>query len=440
MGIAGSTCTDNKSCLSGVCKGSHCCVSTDQISSCVECEPSGECIRCEDGSYLSHSFEHAKCLTKMTDGATCSSDNICISGTSRGSNCCGNKGLSTGCIDCDSMNGGCEKCAEGFDLVDSECHPTKEDEDNQGNDENSDSSSSHGENIDDDSSSSGIVDNDSSNEEESDSEGYGDDGYDGYGEDKDEAEVFRCEDKAAEAAAGWMGVLASDMTREDKALLKSAGAKTILSNSLDLCMKNATSKFATRGNSAQTQREHCAEVARKETALALGEEDDEFTNFEFKQLQEEKAREALAETAEECMKEIKAGYESGAYTVGSNEAREKKLACDDRARNAAKTVLGLTTSSSEDETDPDDDTFSETEFKDMQNAAMENNLRDRLRNCMEGIAESGSVTGDKTDECEREAKLAAQADLGVDENYMTDDEKLEFELDYQQKKRAGASR
>ena len=132
--------------------------------------------------------------------------------------------------------------------------------------------------------------------------------------DDDDAEMLRCENKAAEAASGWMGLLASDMTWEDKAYLKNAGAKNVLSDSLDSCIEGISSSLSPTSvaGDTQAQRDRCKEVARKETALALGVNEEDFSELDFKQLQRDEARDAASEIGKECMEHIMTGYKSGA--------------------------------------------------------------------------------------------------------------------------------
>ena len=66
------------------------------------------------------------CLTpsKTSDGGSCSSPSQCTSGVCRGSNCCGSKGRSTGCTDCDS-DGDCDTCSSGYTNSNYQCVASK---------------------------------------------------------------------------------------------------------------------------------------------------------------------------------------------------------------------------------------------------------------------------------------------------------------------------
>ena len=65
-----------------------------------------------------------KAPTQMSDGGSCYSSSQCDSGVCRGGNCCGSKGRSTGCTDCDS-DGDCSTCSSGYTNSNYQCVASK---------------------------------------------------------------------------------------------------------------------------------------------------------------------------------------------------------------------------------------------------------------------------------------------------------------------------
>ena len=59
-----------------------------------------------------------------SDGRSCSSSSQCNSRVCRGGNCCGSKGRSTGCTDCDS-DGDCSTCSSGYTNSNYQCVASK---------------------------------------------------------------------------------------------------------------------------------------------------------------------------------------------------------------------------------------------------------------------------------------------------------------------------
>ena len=111
----GRSCSSSSQCNSRVCRGGNCCGSKGRSTGCTDCDSYGHCSTCSSG-YIKSSD---KCL--KSDGGSCSSSSQCMpqywvyasSGVCRGGNCCGPKGRSTGCTDCDS-DGDCSTCSSGY--------------------------------------------------------------------------------------------------------------------------------------------------------------------------------------------------------------------------------------------------------------------------------------------------------------------------------------
>ena len=129
----GATCSSSSSCKSGVCRGGNCCMSKIGPG-CTDCTTSyygGNCLTCSSGYTLVIDTGQAhlggtsgQCVAKTSDGEWCSSSSQCASGVCRGGNCCGSKGRSTGCTDCDS-DGDCSTCSSGYTKSSYQCVASK---------------------------------------------------------------------------------------------------------------------------------------------------------------------------------------------------------------------------------------------------------------------------------------------------------------------------
>lgn len=78
-----------------------------------------------DGQYIdqaSYTCKSCSVATPTPGGGSCTSDIECSSGVCRGGKCCGPKGQSTGCSDCDS-DGECSICSSGYTKTNNECFP-----------------------------------------------------------------------------------------------------------------------------------------------------------------------------------------------------------------------------------------------------------------------------------------------------------------------------
>ena len=107
---------------SGYCPGfpsSSCSYVGTNCKSCYCNHP--DAIDGQDGAYCTSA---SKCCdaTPTPGGGSCSSDIECSSGVCRGGKCCGPKGQSTGCSDCDS-DGECSICSSGYTKTNNECFP-----------------------------------------------------------------------------------------------------------------------------------------------------------------------------------------------------------------------------------------------------------------------------------------------------------------------------
>ena len=111
----GAVCTSIGDCTSGVCRGGNCCGPKGRSRSCTDCDTVGDCSVCSSGHTLTSSGE---CVGSISDGGTCSSSSQCISGICQGSHCC--KGRSGGCTGCNSA-GDCSVCSSAHTLTGSQC-------------------------------------------------------------------------------------------------------------------------------------------------------------------------------------------------------------------------------------------------------------------------------------------------------------------------------
>ena len=103
----GGSCQQNSQCKSGVCRGGICCGARGRSMGCTACDVTGDCSTCSSG----YTLTSGQC--SRWNGGSCSSSSQCTSGVCRGGNCCGSKGRSTGCTDCDS-DGDCSTCSSGY--------------------------------------------------------------------------------------------------------------------------------------------------------------------------------------------------------------------------------------------------------------------------------------------------------------------------------------
>eukprot|EP00055_Hartaetosiga_balthica_P014532 m.79944 g.79944 ORF g.79944 m.79944 type:complete len:470 (-) comp8616_c8_seq2:753-2162(-) len=114
--VAGATCNVDAHCASGKCREGNCCNATLYTSSCRACSSMGACTRCSGGFEL----KNGMCSELSVDGVACTTNDECSSKDCRGGRCCGAKGQSTGCLECD-QDGECNACDTSFNRVLFEC-------------------------------------------------------------------------------------------------------------------------------------------------------------------------------------------------------------------------------------------------------------------------------------------------------------------------------
>ena len=146
---SGGTCTST----AGQCSSSYRCTCPSYLTKTTESHSGGSCYACRSASdlhcpnkatgtcsssyqctcpsYLTKTREshsggtcYACSSQQKSDGGTCSSSSSCSSSVCRGGNCCGPKGRSTGCTDCDS-DGDCSTCSSGYTKTSYQCYPSK---------------------------------------------------------------------------------------------------------------------------------------------------------------------------------------------------------------------------------------------------------------------------------------------------------------------------
>ena len=81
----GQACTTNTQCKSGDCRGGNCCGSKGRSSGCTDCNSDGDCFSCSP-SYYKSAYQ---CFSKKSDGSTCDNDGQCDRGDCHGGRCCG---------------------------------------------------------------------------------------------------------------------------------------------------------------------------------------------------------------------------------------------------------------------------------------------------------------------------------------------------------------
>ena len=141
----GGVCAADTECKSGVCAGGRCCNADGQSEGCVACTVSGNCQTCGEGFLkrgascidacectpgctdgecdcgtcqaceAAYFMLAGRCNPKVSNGAQCTSDSECASGSCAGGNCCDVAANAPGCTDC-NFRGLCEGCAEGYTL------------------------------------------------------------------------------------------------------------------------------------------------------------------------------------------------------------------------------------------------------------------------------------------------------------------------------------
>ena len=141
----GNSCSSSSDCSSNSCRG-NCCGTKGKSTGCTDCDSDGDCGGCSAGFYLSSfacfqcaggktsfagSSSSASCVAdadhhdgnvveKKGDGGVCDNKSQCSSNDCRGSHCCGTKGRSEGCTNCDG-DGDCSQCRAGFYLSSFHC-------------------------------------------------------------------------------------------------------------------------------------------------------------------------------------------------------------------------------------------------------------------------------------------------------------------------------
>eukprot|EP00043_Microstomoeca_roanoka_P006892 m.66835 g.66835 ORF g.66835 m.66835 type:complete len:442 (-) comp13612_c1_seq1:541-1866(-) len=114
---AGSTCSRNAQCASGICGENYCCSASLFSSACTNCtEDGGQCGGCLPG----YELQHGACFQLVLDGGLCNNSTDCASRDCRSGHCCGTKGSSVGCLSCD-YDGECDECDSGFTMILAEC-------------------------------------------------------------------------------------------------------------------------------------------------------------------------------------------------------------------------------------------------------------------------------------------------------------------------------
>ena len=123
--VDGASCSTSSFCASGLCRGTYpggnCCGPKGKSTGCTDCDYDGDCSACASG-YTKTNYECFPAAAKTSDGGSCSASSSCSSGTCRGGNCCNSKGRSAGCTDCDS-DGDCATCSSGYTSTLFECFP-----------------------------------------------------------------------------------------------------------------------------------------------------------------------------------------------------------------------------------------------------------------------------------------------------------------------------
>eukprot|EP00039_Didymoeca_costata_P003315 m.66783 g.66783 ORF g.66783 m.66783 type:complete len:996 (-) comp11837_c0_seq2:96-3083(-) len=136
----GKKCTDNDQCVTGVCKGGHCCSETSKH--CQSCGAVGECVGCQFGRnpadncntclpthYPVSSSGDVECHLLLHPGQKCSSkenlfvayrNDACLTKNCKGI-CCSEE-VSEYCTECESGSGYCSRCIEPYSLYNHKCY------------------------------------------------------------------------------------------------------------------------------------------------------------------------------------------------------------------------------------------------------------------------------------------------------------------------------